>query len=87
MMDIRRVMAHELPTQTYLAARQDWELYGPLTKHIVAFHDIYLHDGPMRLWAEVRRADAEPRRLMFLEFGAWHSPTARLGIGAAVRHE
>jgi hypothetical protein len=70
---------------SYLAVRQDFEFYSPMTRHIVAFHDIYFHKGPTQFWSELVGRSAEAADFMFVEFGAWHNPRARLGIGVAIR--
>lgn len=48
---------------TYAAVKSDYEIYGPLTRHIIAFHDINHPFSPeipeetMRLWKEIIAAD------------------------------
>lgn len=47
----------------YSAVKSDYEVYGPLTKHIIAFHDInhtfspQIPEETMRLWKEIIATD------------------------------
>lgn len=48
---------------TYAAVKSDHEIYGPLTRHIIAFHDInhpfspQIPEETMRLWKEIVTTD------------------------------
>jgi len=44
---------------SYDNVKQDYELYGPLTEHVVAFHDICatVNSDVLRFWQELSRAN------------------------------
>lgn len=47
---------------TYDGVKKDYELYAPLTKHLIAFHDVYSETKPRALgvnqfWAEMVRSN------------------------------
>ena len=76
----------------YEGVKRDFEIYGPMTRHILAFHDIsidFAGYGIRKLWTELR--DKEAARFAFAAFESWTEPvlrlgcTTRIGIGIAVR--
>jgi len=44
---------------SYESVKQDYDLYGPLTEHIIAFHDICatVNSDVLRFWQELARAN------------------------------
>lgn len=40
---------------SYEGVKRDWEMYGPLVSHLVAFHDIAWSPGVVQFWQELRR--------------------------------
>lgn len=72
----------------YPFVKRDYELYAPLSKHLVALHDIHLA-GPKQLWEELQ-AEA-PKDITFISFYN-PSPTVmfpgsrvEMGIGLIVK--
>ena len=68
---------------TYAAIKSDYEIYGPLTRHIIVFHDIshpyspQIPEETMRFWNEVVEADRQNTH-----FAIQHYNSARTGITA-----
>lgn len=74
----------------YAGVKRDYEIYAPMTRHIVALHDVNLAWAEVaRFWGELKAAEA--KAYTFITFDAWTEPILRLGcatnigIGAAVR--
>ena len=76
----------------YEGVKKDYEIYGPMTRHLIAFHDISIDwagYGIRKLYAELR--DREAARFAFAAFETWTEPvlrlgcTTRIGIGVASR--
>lgn len=76
----------------YEGVKRDYENYGPLTRHLVVFHDIsidFAGYGIRKFWNELR--DKEAARYAFASFETWTEPvlrlgcTTRIGIGVAAR--
>jgi hypothetical protein len=63
------------------AARAEYELYGPMTSDIIAFHDIRHEKGIGDLWANLRKQEAGNTSLSFMTIGAWGQGWCELGIG------
>jgi hypothetical protein len=79
---------------TYRRARADYEIYGELTRHIVALHDISHRFTPaipeetMRLWEEI---SASERRWPLIAIKSWNAATEgitagrQMGIGLVLK--
>lgn len=72
---------------SYEAVKRDYEIYAPLTRHIVAFHDIRSIAGPGRLFEEIIDASTSDRKTTFLRIECWNTHTYRYGIGVIVNGE
>jgi hypothetical protein len=77
---------------SYDGVRHDYELYAPLTRHIIAFHDINLQwdgVGTRQFWNELKARSEQA--YSFISIDSWTEPELRLGcatrigIGLAVR--
>jgi hypothetical protein len=77
---------------TYEGVKRDFETYAPLTRHIIAFHDINLEwegAGIKRFWDELKARSEQTHS--FVSIDSWTEPELRLGcatrigIGLAVR--
>jgi hypothetical protein len=40
---------------SYKGVKQDWEMYGPMATHLIAFHDIAWSPGVVQFWDELRK--------------------------------
>lgn len=79
---------------TYQAIRSDYAIYGPLTRHIIALHDIShpyspaLPEETMRFWREL---SAKDESALFLEIRRWNAATTgitagrQMGIGLVLK--
>ena len=76
----------------YEGVKRDYEIYGPLTRHIIAFHDINLEwqgVGIKQFWDELKIK--EQQTFSFVSIDSWTEPEIRLGcatrigIGLAIR--
>ena len=79
---------------TYQAVRTDYESYGPLTRHIVALHDIShlyspaIPEETMRLWREI---EAREEKALLLSIRRWNAATTgitanrQMGIGLVLK--
>ena len=75
----------------YDFVKRDYQLYSPLVKHIIAFHDIN-HPGPGKLWQELNTE--KPINRTFISFSnilpteqfTQHAPmeVLKMGIGIIV---
>ncbi len=83
----------------YASVKCDYQLYSPLVRHLVAFHDIFLDrvtedgaegTGVGRLWAEVMRDEPEHAYVTFKRrtgtFGPLGEPW-EMGIGVIVKKQ
>jgi len=77
---------------SYNGVKHDYEIYAPMTRHIIAFHDINLRwegAGIKKFWDELRAG--EERKYSFISIDSWTESEIRLGyatrigIGLAVR--
>jgi hypothetical protein len=70
----------------YESVRQDFELYAPLTQHIVAFHDMIGTEGVARFWNELVAAEkSRPFVIFYKDSSAdW---TLQMGIGLYIKGE
>ena len=66
---------------SYEIVKQDYETYGPLTRHIVAFHDTLSWRGVKRFWNELLLANPEYE---FVNLGATGGATT-YGIGIVIK--
>jgi hypothetical protein len=76
----------------YEGVKRDYEIYAPLTRHIIAFHDINLEwegAGIKQFWDELKIQ--EQPNFSFVSIDSWTEPelrlgyAARIGIGLAIR--
>ena len=65
----------------YEAVKNDYEMYGPLARDLVAFHDISGVKSVKKLWAEIREQEKGNQDLEFLSIGDLHMGWCELGIG------
>ena len=69
---------------SYDSAKKDFEIYGTLTKHIVAFHDIRTEQVHVRLfWEELLMADNDWVKMMFYQKNILRP--LQYGIGVIVK--
>jgi len=81
---------------TYAAVKSDYEIYGPLTKHIIAFHDInhpfslQIPEETMRFWKEIIATD---KCNIFLTVQHYNSAKTgitagrQMGIGLVIKQD
>lgn len=77
----------------YESVKSDYTLYAPLTRHIVAFHDLFCLSTVYRVWDEARIAEyREPKGTLFVTFGSGPlheyeegNSYYQMGIGAIVK--
>jgi hypothetical protein len=72
---------------SYEAVKRDYEIYAPLARHIVAFHDIRSIAGPGRLFEEIIDGSNSDRKTTFLRVECWNTHTYRYGIGVIIKGE
>lgn len=71
---------------TYEDAMAEYESYGPLSKDIIAFHDIRHILGIGKLWHDINYKERfNPNRTSF-SIGGWGGGWCELGIGVIVKH-
>lgn len=79
---------------TYAAVKSDYETYGPLTKHIIAFHDInhpfspQIPEETMRLWKEIVATDKSNILLAIHHYNAAKTGITagrQMGIGIIIK--
>jgi hypothetical protein len=69
---------------TYRAVKADYEIYSPLTRHIVALHDIShpwspkIPEETMRLWSEIQAAE---RTRAMVSVRCWNAATTGISAG------
>ena len=69
---------------SYDSVRKDFEIYGPLTRHIVAFHDVRTEQVHVRLfWEELLMADNDWVKMMFYQKNILRP--LQYGIGVIVK--
>lgn len=73
---------------SYASIKQDYELYGPLTKHLIAIHDIFLirpsgedSSGVMDFWSRLVEADRQNTILTFKHYNS----IDQMGIGLIIK--
>ena len=78
----------------YPTVKADYEIYGPLTKHIIALHDIsgsydsLGRDDVMRLWKEIAETDTDNLLLTIRRYNSLKAGITagyQMGIGLVVR--
>jgi len=72
---------------SYEGVKSDYELYGPLVKHIIAFHDVYTaHIDVHRFWNEIVERERNLPLVIFRKDGGagWGF---HMGIGLIVKGE
>lgn len=81
---------------TYASVKADYEIYGPLTKHIIALHDIShpysasIPEETMRLWKEIVASEKSAVLLSIRKHNAMTSGLyagRQMGIGLVVKGE
>lgn len=79
---------------TYAAVKSDYEIYGSLTKHIIAFHDInhpfspQIPEETMRLWKEIVATDKSNILLAIQHYNATKTGITagrQMGIGIIIK--
>jgi hypothetical protein len=76
----------------YQFVKRDYELYSPLVKYLVVFHDIN-HPGPKRLWKELQEEKPENRTFVTISnlFPTKQFPgkegKLEMGIGIIIKEE
>jgi hypothetical protein len=73
---------------SYNSVKQDYELYGPLTRHLIAIHDIFLvrssgedASDVIDFWSRLVEAEQQNTILTFKH----HSSTDQMGIGLVIK--
>ena len=71
---------------SYASVKQDYEFYSPLTRHIVAFHDMIGTEGVARFWAELWTAEKNRPFVIFHRDSSadW---VLQMGIGLLIKGE
>lgn len=72
---------------TYEQAMAEYELYGPLVNHVVAFHDIYSFPEVGRAFETIRGRERGNPDLVFVAIGAWQGKTYQPGIGLIIKEK
>ena len=69
----------------YRDVKQDYEIYAPLTKNIIALHDIFLEREEVRLfWEEIQR-NQEYTTMTILAPAKFHPERLFVGIGLIIK--
>ena len=71
---------------TYEDALFEYELYGSLTKDIIAFHDIRHEPGIGKLWKDINKKEKNNLNRVSFSIGGWGNGWCELGIGVIVKH-
>jgi hypothetical protein len=66
---------------TYNDTVADYWAYGPMTKDVIALHDIRHEKEIGRLWGDLQAAEMGNPDLTFLSIGGWGKGWCELGIG------
>jgi len=69
---------------SYEGVKQDYEIFGQMTKHIIAFHDIFVVPDVKQFWAELRPANPNYE---FMDFEATEKSQFLCGIGVMVKYD
>jgi hypothetical protein len=76
---------------TYNSVKQDYELYGPLVKHLIALHDIFLvrwHDDPsdvIYFWPKLVEMERQNTTLTFKRYKPIAGCPDQMGIGLIIK--
>jgi len=76
---------------TYNSVKQDYELYGPLVKHLIALHDIFLvrwHDDPsdvIYFWEKLIEMEKQSTILTFKQYKPIAGCPDQMGIGLIIK--
>jgi hypothetical protein len=71
----------------YESVKRDYENYGHMTKHIVAFHDIRSWPGVAKYWAELQADLEQHTNYRFMDIGVIGVGEYTDGIGLIVKGE
>jgi len=71
---------------TYEDALSEYESYGPLSKDIIAFHDIRHILGIGKLWHDINYKERFNKNRVSFSIGGWGGGWCELGIGVIVKH-
>jgi len=67
---------------SYSGVKSDYEMYAPLVRNIVAFHDVIIYKNAVaKLWNELIAANKEIGDKTFITIRAWHGGTFEMGTG------
>jgi len=67
---------------SYEGVKKDYEIYAPLVKNIIAFHDVVIYKNTVaKFWYELVEENKQNRDKTFITIGAWHTKTYQMGIG------
>ena len=74
---------------SYEAVKRDYELFAPLVRHLVCFHDCSVLPSIRKLWDELLWDNVEKNgKKLFIKFannpGKWEPPIIHCGIGVIV---
>jgi len=69
---------------TYVDTIADYYAYEPLTKDVIAFHDIRHEKEIGKLWADIQASDPDKT---FVSIGGYGNGWCELGIGMVVKRE
>ena len=69
---------------SYESVRRDFELYSPLTHHLIAFHDMIGTEGVARFWLQLWNAEKSRPFVIFRKDSSadW---TLQMGIGLYIK--
>lgn len=70
---------------SYLSVKSDYEMYSPLVRNIVAFHDVIIFkDAVAKFWNELIAANKEIGDKTFITIRAWHGSKFEIGTGIII---
>lgn len=69
---------------SYEGVRQDYEIYAPMVKGLIAFHDLAGEPGVRRFWNELQSAKYGTMRRVFIDMTFHTSDIGRVGTGIMV---
>lgn len=70
---------------TYLDTIADYYAYGPMTKDVIAFHDIRHEKEIGRMWVDLQMANTNATDKSFISIGGVGNGWCELGIGVFVK--
>lgn len=70
---------------SYQGVKSDYEMYSPLVRNIIAFHDVVIFKKAVaKFWNELIEANKEKGDKTFITIRAWHGSKFEIGTGIIV---